>query len=189
MTYHFGFTSYPPTVMQYATFAPRWFEDAYAESGLDGADARRREIIFSVFFAESYIFEWVRGMNGCPVNKYFPPGNYRNVLDKWKIIPEELYKDGLIREKPELDFSQLGTLKNYRDGLAHASASRPRISGQGKKEKPIPSMNILNKLPRGWAVKIVVNLVRRLHKDIDQSPPNYIRLPESPPQSSPPPTQ
>ena len=37
----------------------RWHDDAVKEASREGADACRREIIFAVCLAESYLFEWV----------------------------------------------------------------------------------------------------------------------------------
>src|SRR5919112_3743691 len=71
------------TVWLTYSFAPEWFEDALNEAKR-GADhnARRREIVFAVCCAESYLFEWVRdeiiGKSNMErlmkyLNKYFPP--------------------------------------------------------------------------------------------------------------------
>ena len=45
----------------YQSFAKAWFKDALNEvrHGID-INSRRREIIFAVAFAESYLVEWVR---------------------------------------------------------------------------------------------------------------------------------
>ena len=44
-----------------ASFARAWFSDALEEAGVvNDSDARRREIVFAVCFAESYLLEWVR---------------------------------------------------------------------------------------------------------------------------------
>jgi hypothetical protein len=50
-----------PTIWLTYPFAKEWFEDALheAKTGIDH-NARRREIVFAVCFAESYLFEWVR---------------------------------------------------------------------------------------------------------------------------------
>jgi hypothetical protein len=49
------------TVWLTYSFAPDWFEDALheAKTGIDH-NAQRREIVFAVCCAESYLFEWVR---------------------------------------------------------------------------------------------------------------------------------
>jgi hypothetical protein len=44
-----------------ASFAREWFNDAVHEARTGGdIQAKRREIVFAVSFAESYLFEWVR---------------------------------------------------------------------------------------------------------------------------------
>jgi hypothetical protein len=43
-----------------AAMAKLWFKDARAAADRSDPDARRHEIVFSVFFAESWLFEWVR---------------------------------------------------------------------------------------------------------------------------------
>ena len=43
------------------SFARAWFEDALREANTGaGPNARRREIVFAVACAESYLLEWVR---------------------------------------------------------------------------------------------------------------------------------
>ena len=68
-----------PTIWQTYSFAPEWFADALHEAGQTGNHhARRREIIFAVCFAESYLVEWVRdevlNRDFNLLNQYFPPG-------------------------------------------------------------------------------------------------------------------
>src|SRR5437016_1725000 len=87
-----------PTVWKTYCFAPEWFNDALneARTGLDHK-SRRREIIFSVCAAESYLFEWVRdevlNRNFSELKSYFLPGKRRGITEKWKEIPKQLYRD------------------------------------------------------------------------------------------------
>lgn len=60
MTKYKVITCFAPTVWNIATFAPEWYADALREALLSGRDARRREIVFAVCCAESYLIEWVR---------------------------------------------------------------------------------------------------------------------------------
>lgn len=115
-------TTYAPTIWGSANYAQDWFKDACAETeaGL-GADFRRREIICSVCFLESYLFEWVRGPDIGSVGNYFPtdsqnPKYNRGIKQKWKEIPTELFDDGLISAKPSLDLSLFGQLIRARNG-------------------------------------------------------------------------
>jgi hypothetical protein len=175
------------TVWQSDNFAQDWFADALheARSG-QGHKSRRREIIFAACFAESYIFEWVRRTVQIEeINDYFPPTprfsrdpRYRRSLkEKWKQIPHELHKDGRIPSDPSLDLSGLGTLLKYRHGLVHAAASRPATDVQPRKTRPFPSKSMLEKVKPGWAVVIVADLVRSLHRAVGTSPPEYVEYP------------
>jgi hypothetical protein len=53
--------AYEATLWQTYSFAPEWFEDALREAKTSNDhNARRREIVFAVSCAESYLVEWVR---------------------------------------------------------------------------------------------------------------------------------
>ncbi|MFW9889121.1 MAG: hypothetical protein ACFFER_13125 [Candidatus Thorarchaeota archaeon] len=165
-------------------FAEDWYRDALYESQKDkDYHSLRREIIFSVCFAESYIFEWARGILQLDeLSAYFPPEprfkddpRYRRKLkNKWKEIPKELYEEGKINADPELDLSGLGTLLRYRHGLIHAAASRPKTKSKKEASKPFPTKEDLKKLKSGWAMQIVVHLVENLHEAIGTPLPEYI---------------
>ena len=75
--------SFPATVWITETFAPDWFADAIHESHLEGPGARRREIIFGVCCAESYLLEWVRdevlNREFGKLKSYFPPDDRKGV--------------------------------------------------------------------------------------------------------------
>jgi len=71
-------------IMMSAHLAQSWFADALRETKTGGdAHARRREIVFAVCFAETYLFEWVRDevVRGDvqKLNKYFKPGKHRGL--------------------------------------------------------------------------------------------------------------
>jgi hypothetical protein len=177
------------TVWLTYSFAPDWFEDALheAKTGIDH-NAQRREIVFAVCCAESYLFEWVRdeiiGKSAMEelikyLNKYFPPGKRMGVLDRWKFVTKQLWKDGFIGE-PDFsraywgDFMQLVEVRN---GLVHARASRPETAQQPQEEKPVPSKNDLDELPAGWATKVVVELIKTLHRSVGTSCPSWLVAP------------
>jgi putative transcriptional regulator len=120
------------------SFAPEWFADALreAQTGQDH-HARRREIVFAVCCAESYLLEWVRdevlNRDFQGLNRYFVPGKWQSVVDKWKDIPKQLCDDGLIPAIPNLGKSyweDWRKLVAYRNGLVHARASRPESDSQ-----------------------------------------------------------
>jgi len=169
-----------PTAWRSYSFAPDWFADASREAVVEGRGARRREILFAVCAAESYVFEWVRDTvlknDFKKLNKYFPtipPGKKRGVLKKLHDIPKELATDGLVPTPLDCsghEWSDFREVVDCRDGLVHAVASRPETDGQPEKEKPVPAASELDALPLGWAVEIVRAILRKLHSDTETTP-------------------
>lgn len=171
------------TVWLSYNFAPEWFKDALFEANIpNDHNARRREILFAVCFAESYLVEWVRDTvlnhDFQRLNQYFPPGQVTSGTEKWKRVLKLLHKDGLIPGMPDIslpyweDFSGLVKMRN---GLVHARASRPETNELPEKEKPLPSKGELDKLEAGWAVKVIVELVGQLHKATGTPMPDWIK--------------
>jgi hypothetical protein len=175
-------TAVAPTMWLTSSFAREWFEEALHEART-GRDhhARRREIVFAVCFAESYLLEWVRDevlKGDFPrFDRYFVPGTWESVVEKWQDIPKKLLADGLIAAAPNLGeayWEEWRTLVTYRNGLVHARASRPESGSQPEAKHPMPSKGDLDQLVAGWAVRIVVTLVRRLHDAVGTSPPAWL---------------
>ena len=130
-------------------------------------------------FLESYIFEWVRGIDIGAINTYFPtdkkhPNYGRNLKKKWKEIPAELCEADLIPSNPILDLSDLGQLITKRNGLVHAKASRPFNSNVPQSEQPDPKRSELDEMNPGWAVEICVALVKQLHDGSSTPVPKYV---------------
>jgi hypothetical protein len=48
------------TLWQTYSYGFEWFSDAVDQAGQRGHGCRRREIVFAVCAAETYLFEWVR---------------------------------------------------------------------------------------------------------------------------------
>ena len=164
------------------SFAPEWFNDALNEART-GKDhhARRREIIFAVCCAESYLVEWIRdevlNRDFNRLNQFFPPGERHGVAEKWKEVPKALYDAGLISAVPNLGrpyWQNWLKLVDLRNGLIHAKASRPETHSQTADERPVPSRNDLEKLPPSWAIKVVVTLIRELHAAVSTPVPAWL---------------
>jgi len=179
-----SFVGYAPTVWLTANFAPRWFEDAVRESQHSGADARRREILFAVAAAESYLFEWVRDIvlkGDFPrVNDFFPPGNATPIKDKWKEVPKTLASKKLIAGVQDLSgrtWAKFDKLVDFRNGLMHAAASRPLTSGLPPESQPVPSPADLQDLRQGWGVRAIFNLITELNAAAGTSPPDWLDSP------------
>ena len=173
--------SYPPAVWITATLALHWFTDALQEARADGPGPRRREILFAVCCAESYLLEWVRDqVLKCDFERlktYFPAGARRGVNEKWKEIPSQLRKDGLIPTAPDLGGphgEEWSRLIDYRDGLVHARASRPEADSLPDQERPIPPTSLLSQMARGWAVRVVIERIKRLHNAIGTPYPPWL---------------
>jgi hypothetical protein len=168
-----------------STFAPDWFGDSVRESkaGLGNYNARRREILFSVAFAESYLVEWVRDevlkKDYQHFSTYFPPGIKVNALDKFKEIPKKLCEDKLILRRPDWGKSYWEDYKklvDYRDGLVHASSSRPESGSMSQDERPLPPASLLAQLQPAWAIGVVIELVKELHRVLGTPLPAWLTL-------------
>lgn len=159
-------------------FAAAWFADAVHEAVHGkGLHARRREVIFAVCFAEAYIVEWaLHDVFKCDVARfemYFPRGRRRrSAIDKWREVPDELHRDGVIAKAPKRRaayWQRFQELSDERDRLVHAVISRPEESS---------GINLSN-VPAGWAIRIAVDLVRNLHETLGTKMPAWLALPES----------
>lgn len=169
--------SRPDLWMTYS-FAPEWLADAKAEAKKSHPSARRREIIFSVAFAESYLVEWVRDeilqRNFQKFFELFPAPVKLSAKDKWREIPKKLVNDGQLKGKPNLQsifWTNWITLVDYRDGLIHAVSSRPC----GTSSTPLPSVDKLAALKPGWAVNVAIELIATFHTASDTEVPDWLK--------------
>lgn len=171
-----------PTIWQTYSFAPEWFADALREAEqTSNHHARRREIIFAVCAAESYLVEWVRdeilGRDFNRLNQYFPPGQRSSAVEKWKDVPKKLLEDGLIQGIPDLSLSYWQDwldLVKMRHGLIHARSSRPETDPLPEEAKPLPSKGDLDLLSAGWAVRVVAVLIKNLNQSAGTRPPDWL---------------
>lgn len=173
---------------KYGTYAHAWFADAQREAAVEGENAVRREIVFAVCAAESYLLEWVRDgilesdFRSPRLNHYFPVDSKKKslgIVERWRNVIEHLNEDGTISGLPDLGqafWSDFNKLVDFRNGLVHGRASRPDTEGLKPKEKPEPTVEELQKLTKGWATKVVEQLIRTLHEAVGTSPPNWLPM-------------
>lgn len=168
------------TIWQAYSWARDWFDDALNETRVSDHRSRRREVLFSVCFAESYLFEWVRDdvLKGDyqKLANYFPFDSKRGLRRKWKEVIKQLKRDSLIQN---IDFggpagAEWVRLVKYRDGLVHARASRPSTPTQEGEKEPVPSKTILDQLQPGWALKTVNDRIRKLHDAANTAVPSWL---------------
>ena len=164
------------------SFAKAWFKDALNEArhGID-IDSRRREIIFSVAFAESYLVEWVRDdilkQDFNKFNHYLPINKKLSAVDKWKEIPKRLCKDSLLQETPNLKATfwvNWAKLIDYRDEFIHAVTSCPENLELLQEMSKIHEMS---KIKSGWAINVAIELVKQFHKAANMPMPEWLHIP------------
>jgi hypothetical protein len=159
--------------------APHWLDDAAVESKEEGLHSRRREILFSCCFAESYFFEWVRDdvlrHDYAELVHFFPTGDRRGLRGRWKAVTKELFRRNHIPKQPDLGdaaWTEFVRVVDYRDWLVHAGASRPiRESQESDAEK---DHHTFGNLPAGWAIGAVKEECIRLHNLSGTTLPNWL---------------
>ena len=102
-------TTYRATVWFNGCFADEWFRDAGREAEDPGFHARRREVVFALAAAESYLFEWVlRDVLRLSedrfeeINEYFVPGEHKDVRKRFISVTQKLRDKGMIPSAPNL---------------------------------------------------------------------------------------
>ncbi len=157
--------AFPPTLRVRSRFAGSWYEDALREArqgALGDYHARRREIVFSVSSAESYIYEWTfdlleqtHGPSDINIQEYFPDspvhGWNRGVSEQWKTVIKQLHQNGLLLAKPDLGGVHGNNwikVVGYRNGLIHAQISRQEIYAPTQTVRPIVTTSDLASLER-----------------------------------------
>lgn len=160
-----------------ANYAPYWYKDALAEANQSGRDARRREIIFAVACAESYLFEWVRDevlkRDYNALNTYF--NGKSGIKCRWKAVTKQLANDKRINISPDYTsktWQDFINLVDYRDGLIHAVASLPQTDGHPN--KPKPSMEEIDSYAQKKAIDTIKNLILDLNDAAGISAPDWI---------------
>ena len=109
---------------------------------------------------------------------------YRTILDKKTGIPprlkdvtKKLFEDGLLPNQPDFGkftgWNEFHKLVEFRHGLVHAHASRPETIGSGG-PGPEPSVDDLDRLDKGWAANVAVDVIRFLHSVAGTATPSWL---------------
>ena len=172
-----------PILSTATNYAADWYADARGEvSDSANKQNKRREIVFSVFFLESYLYEWVRNQRSDFLAKLFDKGaktldgkhSLQGLKFKWQYIPSAIAHELMLATDFELDLNELERLIKFRDGFVHAKASRFYNDNTEEIILPVPSQEKLaNTSQSGWAVTTAKNLVISLHQKTDSDPPKY----------------
>lgn len=162
-----------------------WFNDARWEAenplAIDNYQYRRREVIFAVCFAETYLFEWTLlalGLDGEKLMRYFPKGDLRGVTARWVEVPAALRQDGLLKADLPVN-EEWQTLIGIRNGLTHSKASWPEVvfGRPARHPKPRPVLLELGARAPGWALGVARERVQCLHTAAGTSVPEWITKP------------
>lgn len=167
-----------------SSFARDWFADALEEALAPGRHARRREIIFAVCCAESYLFEWARDealrRDFREIGRYFPVDDKNGITERWKGVLKHLFRDGRISSVPDFGlpyWQEFRRLVQYRNGLIHGGASRPYGDELPDDEGPMPQRSDLETMAPGWPTRVIVALVQQLLTAARSTPPDWLREP------------
>lgn len=176
-----------PSVWLSESLAPYWIEEAKAVSqAFPIVAARRKEIIFSVAAAESFLIEWVRDsvFSGDVAGsvQFLSSRKKMGICERWKSFAETLSNDGRITQAPNFgnnqqwqDFCQLVVTRN---ALMHGNYSKLRQPGTPiAAPSPLPPEGIA-KLPAGWAVSVVTKAAKQLCSAAGTPPPSWTVPPQ-----------
>lgn len=148
--------------------AQAWWADVVAEA-VAGRDARRRQIVFGGAFLETYLYEWVRDVvlvndpdRWDRLDRLFPVGDSRNVVQRWKQVPKALAERGAIQAIPDLGvgaWEEIIRLLTFRNGLLHGTSSPPVGSAVPEGRVSPASVDVLASIGPGWVPSTVVSAV------------------------------
>jgi hypothetical protein len=183
-------------------FDEAWFADAQREAvegPLGDFHARRREIVFSVICAESYIVEWAvdqlmesgrgvarsLGQTHDLLPPYFPRN--RSLFDQWQEVPQELVRDGYLEPfavvEPMPPFADFRRLIEMRHDVTHANVSRLELhTGSEETSRVLRTTTTqLAQLAPRWATRIVAERIQELHRLVGTPPPPWAQVPDEDP--------
>jgi hypothetical protein len=160
-----------PTAWLSETLAGYWVCEARAAISDSSVSGRRKEILFSVAAAESYLIEWVRDevfRGNVQASAVFFGARQRKqgICERWKDFLKELVASNQVPASPNFGTSNawlaFGTIVATRNALVHGNYSRPRKTVKlNERPEPLSPEELLNK-PPGWAVAAVVRIVKEL---------------------------
>lgn len=162
-----------------ANFAGCWYRDACREADDLSNDARRREIIFAVACAESYLAEWVRDRVGPErFDIHLPPDDRRGIRERWKEVAKSLQEELVAAAAPKFNTSKpwrdFHKVVGFRDGLLHGRASRPYVPGTGVAVANLPKVEELAQLNPGFARDAVKDVIDELSAAAGTQAPDWL---------------
>jgi hypothetical protein len=133
------------------------------------------------------LFEWVRGIvnhQADALEKYFPfdPDRRVGIRRRWPRVIGQLRSDRIItmkRNPDQMAWDDFERLIDFRDGVLHASVSRPDASDSPPDKEPVPSIEDFQNLPRGHATEIVRTLILNLHNAAGTPAPDWLQTPST----------
>lgn len=157
-----------------------------------------REIVFAVCFAEAFLLEYLRdyifihrpgkGHREALVQfverekdaRGIPRWERSGIRKRWKWAVKTLQEEGKLEDQPAFEGQAWQAFQEelapFRNGIVHASISRPTRASEEDAAEPSPG-DLLDLGP-GWATSIVTELAHNLHglnpREVD--PPQYLAL-------------
>jgi hypothetical protein len=163
------------------SFAEAWYCDTVVESKQDGADHRRKEIVFAVCFVESYLFEFVRDRVFVgelkATQRIFPVNRRIGITKRCKKVFNQLCQEKKI--KKQLDWgstmwAEFEKLVTMRGGLVHASVSRPTSASLTRDARPIPDPEDLHRIQAAWPLRVAHDVAIAMHDAAEIDPPSWL---------------
>ncbi len=110
-----------------------------------------------------------------------------SLTEKWIAIPRRLHADGYLAKAPRRysaghtrDFDRL---VGYRNDITHADLSFPIVLAptSAASREGRTTTSTLAQLPPGWALGVVAERIRQLHRITGSQAPDWVRSPEPEP--------
>jgi hypothetical protein len=107
------------------------------------------------------------------------------LTEKWLTIPRRLHADGYLTKAPRrystVHTREFAELVGYRNDITHADLSFPVVLAPTPAEsrEARTTTSRLAQLPPGWAVGVVAEGIRQLHRNTGAKAPEWVRSPAS----------